>query len=121
VVIALPSGGELLALWTVNSSAAPMGCDLLPSNRVEVSVRTDSGAAPVISTATAACAAGGLDFGDLPTGRTREGAGLRVTYRLFDTTIGSRIVDSDVVDDVVLQPGRTSTVTGDLTVPLDGS
>lgn len=116
VVTALPDGGDLTALWTVNSSAAAEGCAAAPGSFVEIAIRTDISQSVDIATGTAACDMGGIALTELPVGRTPSGAGLRATLSLIERTLGTRILDSQIVRDIVVQPSATSTINVDFRV-----
>lgn len=116
VVTALPDGGEMTAFWTVNSSVAAEGCAAVTDGFVEVAVRTDISQSVNVGTATAACRVGGVALEDLPIGRTPAGVGLRATFRLFERTVGTQLVDSVILRDVVIQPSVTATVSVDFDV-----
>lgn len=114
VITRLPERGTLRGIWSIDGVDAPDGCAAVPeANRVEVAVRTDDAQSVTIATATAACAAVAVELDDLPVGRTIDGVGLRATFRLFDRTLGSQLLDTQVVRDIVLQPARTGTVSVD--------
>lgn len=117
IVTMLPVGGDLVCRWTVNSSVAIDGCAGLPPNFVEVSIRTDVSQSVTIATATAACEQGELLMTDLPVGRSSEGAGLRATFRLIETSVGRRALDTQIARDIVLLPSMTSSTSANFEIP----
>lgn len=119
IVTQLPVAGQLLARWTLSSTGTEARCAGPPECTVEVSVRTDVSQS-VSTTASAAVSRGAVFFEDLPVGRSPEGAGLRATYRLIERALGSQVLDTEIVRDIVLQPSRTGTVTVELAAPDGG-
>lgn len=103
--------GSIEARWALNGVPAPEGCEQIAAlNEVEVAVRSDEAQGLTIATATTTCDAASLVLEGLPVGRSVDGIGLRVTYRLFDTTVARQFLDTAVVRNVVI-PGPTTTAT----------
>ena len=109
---------RLVSRWTIGGVPPETACGDFGADEVDVRLqRFDPRRLRFVettATATAACEVGRLELGTFSTTGLR-----RLAYLLVDTSIGDRFVLSSTVSaSFRLEPGRTSTVTGDLPSPL---